>query len=628
MPFFAFAHWFAFSHTDYIDKNLQYCGRMPFYYAFRDAFGPLDVIEDSRATLRGGVDYRTFEPVEGGMHQGVGRERRIRAGLRYAKGGRQKYWIPTPKENTDTRHTGPISALRAAVDLRARARAGYAPLMEDQADHVFTDETASRPAQQTADEQSGGDFLVAEEDPVDELEYHDPDGDEWTLELGFEDPDAETERVFAESRKFMFGDYHYPCIDVSGEDARRKMWDEEERILRDQRAAFGSPTALRPTHPSIGLLAGSKVGYGAVSNADSQFSGATNNGIARSQSDPDPRAAQSAVERAQKGRPSRKGVYGGWAEGSGSASASASVSPSSSSNGFVHPPTIITPDGHPVIDYTPETAPEAGDVGLRYSKTAKRPEAPRIQTSPNAGLEPPRASSSASRNHSPLRPKGPSGALGPDLLTASNSDSKNGRRSDTPSPSVTHVQPEVGNRSRHNSSVSNHSSSTPSPGTPLPSDAIDLVVEDVEAEQGEMTRERRKGEPGVRATGERRIYRREYFVKDPVSGETKDVEVEVEEEAGVEDPRRGAADAVDKRRIKVRDVEPARGSSSTEESRTPRLQEVMSSTSVPVYEVADDVPEEEITRVVTPPPHVHEDSFVFKSPPILSPDHDAGNPWA
>ena len=66
MPIFAIAHMYAFSHTDYIDRNVMYAARMPMYYAFRDAFGLKDVIEDARATLRGeGMDYREFEPAEG-----------------------------------------------------------------------------------------------------------------------------------------------------------------------------------------------------------------------------------------------------------------------------------------------------------------------------------------------------------------------------------------------------------------------------------------------------------------------------------------------------------------------------------------------------------------------------------
>ena len=97
MPLFAIAHLAAFSHQDYIEKKLAYVGRMPMRYAFRDAFGFKDVLEDARVTLNGqGMDYREFEPSEGHMHQGLGRERRIRAGLRYSHGGRGKYWLPQP----------------------------------------------------------------------------------------------------------------------------------------------------------------------------------------------------------------------------------------------------------------------------------------------------------------------------------------------------------------------------------------------------------------------------------------------------------------------------------------------------------------------------------------------------
>ncbi|KAH9973661.1 organic solute transporter Ostalpha-domain-containing protein [Lactifluus volemus] len=97
MPIFAIAHLVAFSHRDYIDKKLAYVGRMPVRYAFRDAFGFKDVLWDARATLNGqGMDYREFEPSEGHMHQGLGRERRIRAGLRYSRGGQTKYWLPQP----------------------------------------------------------------------------------------------------------------------------------------------------------------------------------------------------------------------------------------------------------------------------------------------------------------------------------------------------------------------------------------------------------------------------------------------------------------------------------------------------------------------------------------------------
>jgi hypothetical protein len=56
-------------------------------------------LADSLTTAKGtGFSYRTFEPagdeVGRGIHQGQGRERRVKAGLRYAKGGKTKYWLP------------------------------------------------------------------------------------------------------------------------------------------------------------------------------------------------------------------------------------------------------------------------------------------------------------------------------------------------------------------------------------------------------------------------------------------------------------------------------------------------------------------------------------------------------
>lgn len=664
MPFFAFAHWFAFSHTDYIDKQLQYAARMPFYYAFRDAFGLLDVLEDSRATLRGGVTYRTFEPVEGGMHQGIGRDRRIKAGLRYSKGGRQKYWLPMPQENSDTRHTGPVSAAKTLLEERNQARHGYAPVLDEQ-DEVFRDETRTR-----GPDQAGGGFLGdGEEDPVDELEYHDPVDDEWSQTLEFDAPDPEMERLYADSRKLLFGDYHYPVIDVSGEDARRRMWEEEERILTDQRAAFGSPT--RPMHPSLSLLAGAGAGgrggggqsilpqYGATAS--------TSNGISsvlRTQSDPDPHAARSAIERHQtqtqipshhqrlnpKGKASaapgsgRKGVYGGWAEHAAPSSSSTSALPNSNSTNANASGTQQqldhTPD-LPVIDYThyepmtPDTDPSAGAIDLRYARTTMRPPAPRVSTTTTAaprgglglGLDIGRGSPSlrhqisaqsslsrkqqnqagGSRSHSPL-------------LTASEASvpsSPNGRGVSGVggSPQISHVRPEL--RGRHGSSASS-TQSTPQQQQQLPPDAIDLVVEDVEAQEDEMTRERRKGEPAVRATGERRIYRREYIMKSPEDERVQDIQVEVEREPGVPGVTGDSSKPlVEERKVTVRDEAG---------NETHHLETQVDNTAPPPLpssgelEVADEVPEEEIIREATPPRHTR----VLFSPP---PD-DISNPWS
>jgi len=223
MPLFAIAHLAAFSHQDYIEKKLAYVGRMPMRYAFRDAFGFKDVLEDARVTLNGqGMDYREFEPSEGHMHQGLGRERRIRAGLRYSHGGRGKYWLPQP---TASSRWG-----------RSPQDGVHAPLLSEDADDIIQD------TNHTADEE------------VVEVGF----------DLSFGGPDSEDEVLFASSRRYLFGDYNYPCIDASSEIARAEMWEEEERILNNERSAWFSGH-----HGRYAIIATS---YGAVGVSQPQQS--------------------------------------------------------------------------------------------------------------------------------------------------------------------------------------------------------------------------------------------------------------------------------------------------------------------------------------------------------------------
>ena len=233
MPLFAFAHMYAFSHQDYIDSRHSLVARMPMYYAFRDAFGSLDVIEDSKATLRGeGMDYREFEPAEGFMHQGSGRDRRIRAGLRYSKGGQRKYWLPKMTEDNNTQSS---------------------PLLNEDVDHVVHLAPDLRP--ETDEEPSVW-----------------PDADvENGYELPFGDLDESDEELYAHSRKYLFGDYNYPCVDVSSESARLMIWDEEERVLRNERGAWFSP--IRGSKGQVAIQERERPaweGYGAVSYSQNQ----------------------------------------------------------------------------------------------------------------------------------------------------------------------------------------------------------------------------------------------------------------------------------------------------------------------------------------------------------------------
>lgn len=100
MPIFAIAHWYAFSWHDFADKNIS-SARMPLGHAFRDAFGVRDLIQDSRDTFRGdNYGYRVFDSGDKVMAHAdsKSRVRRLQEGMRYERGGKGKYWLPTPGE--------------------------------------------------------------------------------------------------------------------------------------------------------------------------------------------------------------------------------------------------------------------------------------------------------------------------------------------------------------------------------------------------------------------------------------------------------------------------------------------------------------------------------------------------
>jgi len=232
MPLFAIAHLYAFSFKDFVDPHASFAARMPIKYAIRDSFSVKDIVEDSKTTLRGeGMDYREFEPSEGFMHQGTGRERRIRAGLRYVEGGKKKYWLPN----------------QVTSDSRGRLGRGlnrddevYAPLLEGQAGSVIH----SAPDLQPPGQQDPA-LLLGGSDSAD------------GFDLPFGDLDEGDEELFQNSKRYLFGDYNYPVIDASSEYARGLMWEEEERILRDEHSAYYTPIS--------GLRRAPKPSYGAVS---------------------------------------------------------------------------------------------------------------------------------------------------------------------------------------------------------------------------------------------------------------------------------------------------------------------------------------------------------------------------
>ncbi|KDE02756.1 hypothetical protein MVLG_06702 [Microbotryum lychnidis-dioicae p1A1 Lamole] len=252
MPLFSFLHLYAFSYTDYIDANHLFSGRLPIWYAIRDAFGYKDIFTDSITTVKGtGFSYRTFEPAAGGIHQGLGRDRRVAAGLRYARGGQVKYWVDLPGREMDAHGrkgktalvARPIHAVRKALEERFDAGQGYAPLGEEVARKVVGDDDQGTWVREHGyDEEDWKRWFASRGADGVDGEAQDGDGDEESLgfgEVGEEEED-EDERLYKDAKGLEFGDWRYPVLDASKEEARRKMrMQEEERLEAGRFVSFG-----------------------------------------------------------------------------------------------------------------------------------------------------------------------------------------------------------------------------------------------------------------------------------------------------------------------------------------------------------------------------------------------------
>ncbi|KAJ1020517.1 hypothetical protein NDA13_005833 [Ustilago tritici] len=246
MPIFALAHAYAFSHTDYIDPFAHFAARLPVYYALRDCIGMYDVFSDSLITVRGtGYVYETFEPSEGVIHQPLARERRSKAGLRYTQGGKGKYWLPQRgtgdirDATRGARHQGPLKKLRRYINDKRMQLEGHAPLTPAEADEIVHEDPdlaqeqehserspllrhprdAARSAVRHAGE--GLDFFAERQ----------PDSDEEAEDLRFDDPDSDEEDAYKRSRALNFGDYAYPNIDITREQARNTRWEQDDDIV-------------------------------------------------------------------------------------------------------------------------------------------------------------------------------------------------------------------------------------------------------------------------------------------------------------------------------------------------------------------------------------------------------------
>ncbi|CAG8359690.1 unnamed protein product [Penicillium salamii] len=164
MPFFAMAHWYAFSWHDYADPTIS-SARMPVKYALRDAFGVRDLWEDTLMTLRGdNYEYRLFDSGDNivAHEESESRVKRVMDGMRYERGGKAKYWIPKPGE--------------------ANSRT---PLLGGSQDQSHRGKRPSQPSRERFRSYS--------------------DIEEVTM-------DDEDERLFINARALEFGDWNYPVI--------------------------------------------------------------------------------------------------------------------------------------------------------------------------------------------------------------------------------------------------------------------------------------------------------------------------------------------------------------------------------------------------------------------------------
>lgn len=176
MPFFAIAQWYSFSWKDFADVTIS-DARMPMRFAFRDAFGSRDLIEDAKETWSGNkYDYRNFDATDNVMahEDSSSRAARMQAGMRYERGGRGKYWIPAPGEDAK-------QPLLSRFGANSHAR-------------TMSPGNGKHPSRSPSHAGTKG-YGTHEEPNEPEL-------------------DDEEERLYEKARSLEFGDWNYPVINT------------------------------------------------------------------------------------------------------------------------------------------------------------------------------------------------------------------------------------------------------------------------------------------------------------------------------------------------------------------------------------------------------------------------------
>jgi hypothetical protein len=195
MPFFAVAQWYSFSWKDFADVTIS-DARMPMRFAFRDAFGSRDLIEDAKETWSGNkYDYRNFDATDNVMahEDSSSRAARMQAGMRYERGGRGKYWIPAPGEDAK-------QPLLSRLGAQSHAR-------------TMSPGNGRHPSRSPSHAGTKG-YGTYEEPEEPEL-------------------DNEEERLYQKARSLEFGDWNYPVINTH-------YATQEDRLHADPRMLSAS----------------------------------------------------------------------------------------------------------------------------------------------------------------------------------------------------------------------------------------------------------------------------------------------------------------------------------------------------------------------------------------------------
>ncbi|KAI0012958.1 DUF300-domain-containing protein [Xylariaceae sp. FL0662B] len=193
MPAFAVAHWYAFSWHDYADNTIS-SARLSVKFAIRDAFGVVDLIEDTKITFSGDqYSYRVFDSSGKVIahEDSSSRFARLKDGMRYKRGGEAKYWIPKPG------------------DVRGEMSANT-PLLNS----------------------NGGPSGAGNPTP----KYSHGSTDESVL-----DPDDE--RLFKKARELEFGDWNYPV--VTANIPTRDLWVSPHPTVYQSRTGAWQPARSR-----------------------------------------------------------------------------------------------------------------------------------------------------------------------------------------------------------------------------------------------------------------------------------------------------------------------------------------------------------------------------------------------